>query len=314
VLIGNLSRAALLTLIAHQDLVAKVLPDLLVNLDEARLKTNLGHVAWSWKVDRIVALDCAGAGGDHEHAVAERDGFLEVVRHEDHGRGAGRPEVEELVLHQRAGLHVERAEGLVHQEDARAVDEALRQGDAFAHATRKLIRVSVLESRQSDALDPVPRSLARVAGRSTVVAGTGGHVLEHRLPREDRVGLEDVADTVRDAVDRFAEHVDLAVARRLETRDERKRGRLSATGRPDHRAELTRLHSHVQVTQRRVHGARRRQKTFRRTAELDRRSHCRSGCGACHDRSSHAVVVAFLVVLVRERPEDFVLGSQRAAL
>src|SRR5690348_3325783 len=50
VLIRKLSRAALLTLIAHQDLVAKVLPDLLIDFDEARLESDLGHVARARKV------------------------------------------------------------------------------------------------------------------------------------------------------------------------------------------------------------------------------------------------------------------------
>src|SRR3979490_2094607 len=100
------SAAALLTLIAHQDLIPEVVPDLLLDLSEARLKTDLGDVAWTRKVDFVVALDRARSGGDDEHAVAQRNRLFEVVRDEHDRRGARRPQSEQLVLHQRSCLHV----------------------------------------------------------------------------------------------------------------------------------------------------------------------------------------------------------------
>src|SRR5712692_9233162 len=67
----TLSRAAaLLTFIAHQDLVLEVLPHLFVDLGETWLEANFGDVARPRKVDLVVALDRAGSGGDHEDAVA----------------------------------------------------------------------------------------------------------------------------------------------------------------------------------------------------------------------------------------------------
>src|SRR5712691_8717171 len=179
--------AALLTFIAHQDLVAKVLPDLLVNLGKPRLESDLGHVARAGQVDVVIALDRARSGSDHEHTVAQRDRLFEVVRHEhDRGRG-GCPQAEQLVLHQRAGLNVESAERLVHEEDAWAVDKALRQCDALAHSARQLVRVAVLKAGQADPRDPVPGSKSGVPVRSPVVPRAGGHILEDRLPGEDRV-------------------------------------------------------------------------------------------------------------------------------
>src|SRR6267142_7265258 len=63
--------AALLTFIAHQDLIPKVVPDLLVDLAKARLEADLGDVAGPRKVDLVVALDRAGTGGDDEDPVAQ---------------------------------------------------------------------------------------------------------------------------------------------------------------------------------------------------------------------------------------------------
>src|ERR1700704_2205868 len=104
----TLSRAAaLLTFIAHQDLVPEVVPDLLIDLAKARLEADLGDVAGPWKGDPVVAPDRARAGGDDEDSIAERDGLFEVVRHEHDGCGARCPETEQLVLHQRSRLHVQ---------------------------------------------------------------------------------------------------------------------------------------------------------------------------------------------------------------
>src|SRR5713226_9415058 len=164
--IGALSRAAaLLTFIAHEDLVAKVLPDLLVDLGESRLESDLGDVAGSRQVDLVVALHRPRRGGDDEHAVAQRDRFLEVVSDEDHRRRGRRPQAQQLVLHQRSRLDVKGAERLVHQQDARAVDEALRQGYALAHAARQLVRIAVFEPGESYSGNPITGGGSRVAVR-----------------------------------------------------------------------------------------------------------------------------------------------------
>src|SRR5450759_402606 len=270
----TLSRAAaLLTFIAHQHLVFEVLPYLFVDLGEARLEANFGDVAWTRQVDLVSALDRAGSGRDDEDPVAERDRLLEVMSHEhDRCRACG-PQGEQLVLHQRARLHVEGAEGLVHKEDARAVDQALRQRDALPHAARELVWVAILEPGQSHSGDPVPRPVSCVAVRRALVPGSGGDVLQHGLPWKDRVGLEHVADAVLDSVNGLAEHIDLAFAGGLEARDQGERGRLATTCRPDYGTELARLDRHVEIPQRRVDRTRRREEAFRNAAELDGGGH-----------------------------------------
>src|SRR5207302_748524 len=71
--------AALLTLIAHQDLVAEVVPDLFVDLGKARLEADLGDVARPGQVDLVAALarspQVARAGGDVlQHRLPGKDG------------------------------------------------------------------------------------------------------------------------------------------------------------------------------------------------------------------------------------------------
>src|SRR2546428_11177833 len=52
----------------------------------------------------------------HHHAIGEQQRFLDRVGHEEHGLAGGRPDLGELVLHESAGLGVQRAERLAHHE------------------------------------------------------------------------------------------------------------------------------------------------------------------------------------------------------
>ena len=55
-------------------------------------------------------------------------------------RGSHAREADELLLHHDAGLRVERAEGLVHQQHLGIEHIGARDGDALLHAARKLVR------------------------------------------------------------------------------------------------------------------------------------------------------------------------------
>src|ERR1700730_13495668 len=76
--------SVLLTLITHQHLVAELTPNRLVDLGESRLKANLGDVPRPGQVDLISALDRSRSGGEHNHAICERNRLLEVMRDEHH--------------------------------------------------------------------------------------------------------------------------------------------------------------------------------------------------------------------------------------
>src|SRR5258708_5575544 len=72
--------AALRALIADEHLVPQVLPDLRVDLDEAGMEPHFGDVPRAREIDPVFALDRSRSRGDHDHAVGEGDGLLEVVR------------------------------------------------------------------------------------------------------------------------------------------------------------------------------------------------------------------------------------------
>src|SRR3954453_23921086 len=98
------------------DLFAQAVPDALVDLDELGGQPDLLDVAGPRQVDADDVLDGGRPGGHHDDPGGEAGGFGQVVGDEDDGGSRARPELEELVLHQLSGLHVERAERLVEQQ------------------------------------------------------------------------------------------------------------------------------------------------------------------------------------------------------
>ena len=154
--------------IALEHFVAQHGPDLRVQFDEARMGAHLGHVARARQVDRELADRMRRRPGrQHHHAVAHRDGFVQVVRDEQHRLLLGGPQVEHFVFHQLPGLDVERGEGLVHQDDVGVQRQRLRQRRALAHAARQLVRIAVAEAAPGPRAPARPRACARASASGT---------------------------------------------------------------------------------------------------------------------------------------------------
>ncbi len=90
-------------------------------------------------VDRELVDHPAGPARQQHDAVAEADRLADVVGDEQHGEAALAPDPLELVVEQVAGHGVERAEGLVHQQDVGLLGERPGQRDPLAHAAGQLV-------------------------------------------------------------------------------------------------------------------------------------------------------------------------------
>src|SRR5438128_11942722 len=101
---------------------------------------------------------------------------------EEDGLPGGTPELQELVLHQIACLHIESAEGLVHQEDRRVDDERLRELRALAHAAGELMWKVVGERREPDAGKPRIHAVGDLAAAEPAEAKREADVLAHGTP------------------------------------------------------------------------------------------------------------------------------------
>src|SRR2546425_5973507 len=97
----SLRDAALRALITYEHLVSQVVPDLLIDPRELGLEADLGDVTRPREVDAVDTLHRPGSRSDDDDPVGERDRLLEVVSYEDDRRASRRPELQELVLHQR---------------------------------------------------------------------------------------------------------------------------------------------------------------------------------------------------------------------
>ncbi len=96
--------------------------------------------------------------------------------HEDDRRAGGRPELQQLVLHQRSRLHVQSAERLVHEQDLRTVDQRLGERGTLAHAARQLVGIVVLEPGETNSAYPIGGLSPRLVCADATVAGPAGNV------------------------------------------------------------------------------------------------------------------------------------------
>ena len=94
---------------------------------------------------------------------AEKDRFVEIMGDEDDGDVDLASRFPEDAPACGARLCVERAERLVHQQDARLVGERADDCDALFHAAGQLMRIGVGEFLEADELQPLQRLASRLA-------------------------------------------------------------------------------------------------------------------------------------------------------
>src|SRR5262249_33958271 len=103
--------------------------------------------------------------------------------HEQHGLFRFHPDLQQLLLHQLAGLRVERCERLVHQQNFRIHDQRARKVHTLLHAARQLVGIMMLEPGEADHLDEVGRTLLRLARSDVEAFQSVAYIVEHGPPR-----------------------------------------------------------------------------------------------------------------------------------
>ena len=186
------------------------------------------------QVDGHVLADPSRAPRHDDHAIAESDGLLDVVGHEEH-RGVGRlPQAEQLLLQDDLRLRVDRSERFVHQEVFGSGEKRTGQADALAHPDRELVWVGVTELRETEALDEGLGALVTFPASDARRLQTERHVVEHVHPLVDAVLLEDerrAGIVVEGDATRRGRH---------ESGDDFEQRRLAAAARSDDADELAR--------------------------------------------------------------------------
>src|SRR5262249_12219179 len=190
----------------------------------------------------------------------EEDRLLDVMGDEQHCLALAFPDAEQELLHQRAGLVVERAERLVEEENRWIVGESARDRGALLHAARELLGMVVLETDEPDAVHPFVHDLGSLRRRHAFLAQAEGDVVGDAEPGEQRVRLEHHAAVGAGCAHRVTIKQDLAGGRLIEAGDQAQEGRLAATGRPENRDEVVVGHRE----RRRLERTRRRSPAHRR--------------------------------------------------
>ncbi len=132
------------------------------------------------------------AVAQEDHAVGPR-GELGVVGH-DHGGQAAMAGGEDQA-HDGLGVGgVERARGLVGQEELAVAHHGAGDGDPLALATRQLVGVARRPVLQPEVVERLERRRLGLAGRDAVELEGQGHVLHRTEPGQQVVVLEHVAD------------------------------------------------------------------------------------------------------------------------
>src|SRR5882672_1868397 len=174
------------------------------------------------------------------------------MRDEQHRFSPGGPKIQQLIFHKLARLDVEGRKRLVHQKQVRVQCQRLGERRTFAHTAGKLVRISVAEATQANALQPCLAGTTRVLKRNTMELEPGGDVCKCRTPRHQRLGLEHVASTLVEPVQQFGEDPDAAAAWREQSGGDVEQRRLAASCRAHEADEFTRRDRKAHVRDRRV--------------------------------------------------------------
>ena len=143
---------------------------------------------------------------EDDDALAEAHRLVDVVGDHQDGLAGGRVDADHLGLQRVAGDRVERAEGLVHEQDVGIGGKRAGEADALLLAAGELMRAAVAEGRRIELdqghqfVDALVDALLRPAEQ----ARHGGDVVADAPVRKQADRLDDVAETAaqRDRIER----------------------------------------------------------------------------------------------------------------
>jgi hypothetical protein len=199
------------------------------------------------RLDVDLAGDARRPRPQQHHPRAQRHRFGHVVGHEDDGLVSLLPDVDELRLQVVARLGIERAEGLVHEQDVGLERERARQRHPLLHAARQLMHVRAREAGHLDQRQVLLRAFVAHAPRHAQLLQAEGDVLGDVEPREERRILEHDAAIVAGPAYRPIAYQDGAGVGPLEPGDEVEERGLAAAGRADQADQLAARHVQAHV-------------------------------------------------------------------
>ena len=130
----------------------------------------------------------------HGDPVAEPHGLVQVVGDEDDGLLQRLLQLQQLVLHIAADQRVERAEGLVHQQQIGVGGQRAGQAHALLHTAGQLVGPGLLPALEPGEFERFGGAPMPLGARYALHFEAVGGVLQHTAVREEREVLEDHGD------------------------------------------------------------------------------------------------------------------------
>ena len=148
--------------------------------------------------------------------------------------------VQKIFAEHDAGLFIERAEGLIHQQNVGLQAQRTRKRRPLTHATGELCRVMIAERGETHRLECAAGPVLSLGSRHSLECHSEQNVFEHRVPGKQCIFLENEGQVPRHgSAYRRAGDRDGAGRRSAQAADDVQERRLSATGRPDHAEQFT---------------------------------------------------------------------------
>src|SRR3954470_13188524 len=168
----------------------------------------------------------------HQRDAGPEDGrFADVVGDEDDGLSRVLPDARELAEEDVAGLRVEGAERLVHEEDFGVASERAGERDPLAHAPGQLVHPGMGKVREAHEAEQLLDALGDAVLRPPRLLERIGDVPCHVPPGEEGVVLEEDRPIRTRPPDRLAAEEQLALIGLVETGEEVQERRLPAAAR-----------------------------------------------------------------------------------
>jgi len=128
--------------------------------------------------------------GKHQDTIAQQQGFVHIVRDENHGFVVLLPELQQFLLEFEPRLAVQGGERLIHQHDRRVAQKAPNHGDARLHTQRKLVGVGAFAAPKAVAFQQRPRARLALLPAAALHFQAKCGVFKRRHPREQTVLLK----------------------------------------------------------------------------------------------------------------------------
>ena len=168
----------------RRDLVALDQPvDVRAQVREVGQLLGRDLVSHGRQLDRHDLLDLRRRVREHDDAVREIDGFVDVVRHEEDRDPEVLAHLEDEIFEVATRLGVHGRERLVHEQDRRLVREGARDRDALLHSAGQLPRIVVDEARQADGGERLLDEPRPLGLRELLVAQRQEDVVAHASSR-----------------------------------------------------------------------------------------------------------------------------------